>query len=76
MHSPSRKLFFALAAVWLTACSSARLPTYPIEHPANPEAPMAQIDEPAESLTSSRRPAAQPADAAATPPAEHHHEKH
>jgi hypothetical protein len=73
MHPSSRKLSVALATVWLAACSAATLPSYPIEHPANPEAPMAPISEPADSLTSSRRPL--PADAGAAPIMEHHHEK-
>ena len=76
MHSSSRKLSFALATVWLAACSSARLPSYPIEHPANPEAPMAPMGEPSDAPTLSWRPATQPAEAADTPAVEHHHEKH
>lgn len=76
MHPSFRNLSLALATAWLAACSAATLPSYPIGHPANLEAQMAPIREPADSLSSTRRPSAQPADAATMPVMEHDHEKH
>jgi hypothetical protein len=76
MHPLYRNLISALAISGMAACATATLPSYPIEHPANPQAPMAPVTEPADSLTSSRRPTVDPPANDTSPPMEHRHEKH
>jgi hypothetical protein len=76
MHSLFRNLIFFLAISGLAGCAIATAPSYPIEHPANPQAPMAPITESADSLTSSRRPTPDPPATDPSRPAEHRHDKH
>jgi hypothetical protein len=76
MHPLFRDLIPALAISWLAGCAPATLPSYPIEHPANPQAPMTPVTEPADSLTSSWRPTTDPLTTDTSPSTEHRHEKH
>jgi hypothetical protein len=76
MHPLFRNLISALAISGLAGCAPATLPSYPIEHPANPQAPMAPLTEPADSLTSSRWQTVEPPATDTSPSMDHRHEQH